>query len=315
MPPISAFLCDCESQFGANTGLPNCVLIAGVTYTVMLQSRYDALGEENFIDLSDPTTLGATIKTLTSAATDPLSRLYPLPRAESVTQEKTATVYETAPSQTKYKVQEGIRTIMAQFWADNSDIRFLGTLNSFGCSDMNYYLIDRNGNIWGSQTEDGKLFGIPVSASSWDAMLAWATDTTVQKIMLQFDVEYGFNDATLAGITPKTLGYSATTLRGLITAHAVVVGTPTVTSAVVDIYYESSNAVQNKKPVKGFVTADFTVAEIEPTPGPIPVTASESGAVPARYTLTYATQTSGDTLEGYATRANFEVLKFQIAIP
>lgn len=307
-------LCTCEDAFG-NTGIAPCELIAGSAFSVILQPMNNEDGERNFIDVSTPATLGATIKTLISASTNPFERLYPLPVAENVTQEKTATQFETAPSNRKYRVQEGVRTILLQFLGENSSTRFLGELNKFGCSDLQYYLVDSNGNIWGSSTVDGELYGIPLSASSFDAMLMMATDTTSPRIELRFDVEYGFDDSTLRAITASVLGYSATTLRGLISVTGVVVGNPTTTTAVVQLSYKTNSATTPNKGFTGLVTADFDLVELEPTPGTISVTASEDGVTNGLYTLTYATQTSGDILSLTATRAGYEVLPVPIEIP
>lgn len=309
-----AVLCTCDDAYG-NTGSTGCELIAGSAYSVILQPMYNEDGERNFIDLSTPATIGTLLRTMTSAATSPMSRLYPLPVAENVTQEKTATQFVTAPSNRKYRAQEGVRTILLQFMGENSSFRFLGELQKFGCSALQYFIVDSNGNIVGASTEEDKLFGIPVASSSYDLMLQFALDATVQTITMQFDVEYGFDDATLKILTVSTIGYPATTLRGIVTATGTVIGTPTTTTAVVQISYATNNAVGQTKGLTGLVSADFDLNELEPTPGVIAVTASESLVTPGLYTLTYATQTSGDILEGTATRANFEVIPFIIEIP
>ena len=63
-----------------------------------------------------------------------------------------------------------------------------------------------------------------------------ASDTTVQKIQLQFDTQFGFNDSMWKGITANDLGYNAQDLRGLITVNGAVFGTPTATEVVVDLF-------------------------------------------------------------------------------
>lgn len=307
-------LCDCTTAFG-NTGLSPCEQIAKATVTWILMSKYNAEGELNFIDVSNPATLGATVRALTTAATDPLSRLYPLPVAENVTAEKTATIFETAPSNRKYRVQEGVRTFLGQFMGDNSSVRFLGELNKFGCDELVFFNVDTDGSIWGSTQEEGKLYGVDLSSSSFDTMLMFATDTTTQKIQLQFDVAYGFDDSTWKSITAANLGYSALALRGLVSAN-MVAGTITTTSTVVSISYATNSAVNQTKPITGLLPADFTVNELDPTPGAVVVlTAPESLVTPGTYTVTWAAQTSADILEISAARGSFEIFPVQVTIP
>lgn len=306
--------CVCGTSALGNTGVERCEITVGAMLKPMLMPKYNELGQLNFIDVSNPTTVGATIQTLTSATTHPMRRLYPLMVAENVTREKTETIYETAPSNRKYKAQEGVRTTVSQFF--EASFRWLGELQKFGCTELVYFFADVEGKLVGQSTEDGKLYGIPVAKNTFDTMLMYATDTTVQKVQLQFDDKYGFNDANIRVLTPTDLGYDADELSGIITVYGEVVGTPTLTGAVVKLYTKNSNALSPKVPFKGLLVADFDLNEIDPTPGAVTIaTAPESLVNDGQYTLTFASQTSGDTLELTATRNGFEVLPITIEIP
>lgn len=304
-----ADLCTCESAFG-NTGVTNCELIKKATYTIMFQSKYDKDGNLNFIN----TTNLDTVATATGASVHPLSRLYPLPVAENVTMDKTETVYETAPSNRRYEAQDGVRTNIFQFLGTNSSFRFLGELNKFGCKDLVYYIIDVNGTIWGTSTEDGKLYGVGVAKSTFDTMLMHATDTTVQKIQLQFDTEYGFDDSSWRGITAESLGYSATELQGLLSLTATVSSIST-TGATVRVTYATNNAVTPNVGLTGLIASDFDVQNLTDSAVITVATATESLVNPGTYALTWVAQTSADVCTVEASKGRYELRATRFVIP
>ena len=304
-----ADLCTCESAFG-NTGVTNCELIKRATFTIMLQSKYDETGALNYID----TTNLAGVATATGATVHPLKRLYPLPVAENVTMDKTETVYEVAPSNRRYEAQDGVRTNIFQFMGTNSSFRFLGELNKFGCKDLVYYIVDVNGNIWGTSTETGKLYGVGVARSTFDTMLMHATDTTVQKIQLQFDTEYGFDDSSWRGITAEALGYPATELQGLLSLTATVSSIST-TGATVAVTYATNNAVTPAVGLTGLVVADFTAKNLTDSTTVTVATSTESLVTPGTYVLTWAAQTSADVMTVEASKGRYELRATRFVIP
>lgn len=304
-----ADLCTCESAFG-NTGVTNCELIKKATYTIMFQSKYDENGALNFIDTTDLD----TVQTATGSTVHPLSRLYPLPVAENVTMDKTETVYETAPSNRRYEAQDGVRTNIFQFLGTNSSFRFLGELNKFGCKDLVYYIIDVNGTIWGASAEDGKLYGVGVAKSTFDTMLMHATDTTVQKIQLQFDTEYGFDDSSWRGITAEALGYSATELQGLLSLTATVSSIST-TGATVRVTYATNNAVTPNVGLTGLVAGDFAVQNLTDSTLVTVATATESLVNQGTYVLTWVAQTSADVCTVQASKGRYELRATRFVIP
>lgn len=310
-----ADLCTCESAFG-NTGVTNCELIKKATYTIMLQAKYNEDGQKNFIDLTTGQ-IGEDIQTLTSAETHPLRRLYPLPVAENVTMDKTETVYEVAPSNRRYEAQDGVRTNIFQFLGANSSFRFLGELNKFGCKDLVYYIVDVNGAIWGSfpsgVTEDA-LYGVDVAKSTFDTMLMHATDTTVQKIQLQFDTAYNFDDSSWRGITASDLGYSATELQGLLSLTASVSSIST-TGATVLVTYATNSAVTPKVGLKGLVIADFALLNVTDNASVTIATLTESPTVDGQYALTWTAQTSADVMEISASKGRYVLPATSFEIP
>ena len=308
--------CSVSSQYG-NTGLMPSELIMKAGQKIFFMPKYNADGELNSIDVSDPDAVGALLQKLTDATTPMSKRLYPFPLMENFTQEKSETVFQTMPSTRKYKVQDGIRSLVFDLADKGSSFRLLAELKKFGCKELVYFIADTCGTLWGGSidTENALLYGIPMSSSSFDVQFVAPTDTTVAMTRVMFDMEYGFNESQIKGITSATLGYSALDLNGIVTVSATV-GTITATSVVVDLWTASNDAVNPQTPFTGLLAADFSLAEIEPTPASVTVaTAVESGTIPGRYTLTFASQTAGDILEGTAGRGGYEVSPFRFEIP
>ena len=80
--------------------------------------------------------------------------------------------------------------------------------------DFGVLFVDVNGNLIGSE-ENGFLYPIPVDNASWDPKFNFATDSTVQKIMLGFDFDRLFQESTMYQITPDEAGINFTSLTGL----------------------------------------------------------------------------------------------------
>ena len=80
--------------------------------------------------------------------------------------------------------------------------------------DFGVYVVDVNGNLIGSEV-DGFLYPIPVDNASWDPKFNFATDSTVQKIMLGFDFDRNFDESTMHMVTADEAGIDFTSLKGL----------------------------------------------------------------------------------------------------
>lgn len=298
--------CGCTTAYG-NTGLPNKTVIEGVTYSYILMPTYKEDGTLNKIDLSS-LTLGADIKALVQASTAEINRLYPLPKMENVTKEKTETVFETAPSNKKFRIREGIRTNKGEFWDDNSPFQFMGELDKFGCTDMSYFRVDICGNLIGYKTakDSTDLIPIPMDKSSYDTMLIFATDTTVQKLELQFEMEANFDESSFWILQSDDLGYNATTLRGLLTGDAV---TSNVTTTSVDVTLTTcyGDAITLDL-IVGLLPASFALFN-DQTGTPVSVAIISADENPdGTYKLVYLAQTLNDAM-----RIEFNATGFDIA--
>jgi len=258
---MSSGICSCESPTFGNMGRPNCVIEQKALAFPMFFPRFKANGDRNTIDLASAT-LGQDIKDLINA-TDPQERLYPMPRVESSTFDRTDTVYETAPSTRKYKIEGvgNVRTWAMELWAKSATHNMLRELKKFGCSDIDAFYVDIAGAIWGilDKVTDTVLRGYEVSTETFDAFKIYATETTVGKIAVSFDLDSDECEENSYAITADELGYKATTLAGLISAYSVS-DNPDLLTLSVDVHTFYGTA-KKRKPVVGLLDAAFVVKD------------------------------------------------------
>jgi hypothetical protein len=296
-------ICTCGIAYG-ETGLDNCPVIGKTPHNVIIVPRYKADGTLNSID-SSSVTLGADILALTQYATTPQERLYPIAFGENFTMPITETVYATAPSGNKFKIKDGIRSVMFELWDKSASVRMLSELKKFGCSTLSYYLVDIEGKIEGYKNAagDAEFYPFPMSTSTYNALLNYATDADVQKIMVSFDREQYFNDAKIYYLTQADLGYSATELKGLVPI-GITATLPTTTSVTVTLTKPQYSAATSA-PLVGLLAANFSI-ENTATNANVPVltcTESSDGV----YVLTYAAVTGTSTFEVTTTVTGYAV--------
>ena len=307
-----AQICVCGGRLGA-TGIGNCVIQFYTTHNYILMPLYNGAGEKNFIDISDPLTLGTTLQTLTSITTPMLERLYPLPFAEEINREKTETTFETPASGNMYKAQEGLRQNTMTFFAQNASFAFSRELSEFGCTKMGYFSVDVNGTLEGyvDDNDPTKFYPLPMMQGSFDQMYMYATDTTVQKLQLKFNLQRSFNENNIYYVTANDIGYPATDLVGLVPA-SISVSAITSTGATFTVTENGNNAI-NQKPIEGLVLADFDL--INETDGStVALTAITEGA-PGVYAGTYTAIVGAHTFEVTATAPGYDVAPEEYADP
>jgi hypothetical protein len=166
--------------------------------------------------------------------TDASKRWFPLPPFENVELPKADSLFEEAASGKKAFLRQGVRSFAGELWAEDSTPTTLGKLVKSRCVDFGAYFVDVNGNLIGSE-EGGFLYPIPVDNASWDPKFAFATDSTVSKIMLGFDFDRLFDESTMYQITPDEAGIAFTSLSGLLDVlYTNGVGAPTFDSVTFD---------------------------------------------------------------------------------
>lgn len=296
-------ICVCGGRLGA-TGQGNCVIQFYTTHNYILMPTYKADGTKNFIDISTPATVGATILTLTSASTPMLERLYPLPFAEEIERPKAETTFETPASGNMYRAQEGLRQNIMKFFAQNASFSFARELKEFGCTQMSYFAVDINGTMEGyvDDADPTKFYPMPMMKGSFDQMYIYATDTTVQKLNLQFNLQRNFDETQIYYITANDLGYSATELVGLIPA-SIAVSNITSTGATFTVTENGMNAL-SQKPIEGLLNADFDV--INQTDNSTVILTGLTEGDPGVYAATYAAIVGTHTFSATANAPGYD---------
>jgi hypothetical protein len=165
----------------SNTGRPNCLPLQSVTSKLILVPLQDNAGAYNRIDLT-------TLPVWDNLINDPdvSQRWYPLPTFENVELPKADTIFEEANSGRMAYLRQGKRSFAGELWAYDSTPQFLGKLSSGRCVEFGIFVVDINGSLIGSKVGNF-LYPIPVDNQSWNPTLMFATDSTIQKIMLAFD--------------------------------------------------------------------------------------------------------------------------------
>lgn len=218
---MSGIVCNCANPEFGNSGLPGCSVEQKAMAFPIIVPRNGSNGQRNTIDVTSPT-LGQDILDKLNAA-DPRDRIYPLPRVENATFPRTDTAFEEAPSNRKYRLDGvgGVRTWMFELWAKAAVAGMHRELKKYGCVDLDALYVDIAGSIFGVKDSptDTVLRGYELATETFDVFAEYATDTTVRKLMISWDLDTLECEENTYGITADELGYKATTLKGLLTAN------------------------------------------------------------------------------------------------
>lgn len=228
--------CNCNAGLG-NTGRPGCVPIQSVTSKLIMVPLNANDGSLNGIDLSAPL---PTWNSLVNEA-DASKRWFPLPAFENVELPKAESQFEEANSGRMAFLREGKRSFSGELWGEDSTPTLLGKMKAGRCVNFGVYVVDVTGNLIGSKV-GGYLYPIPVDNQSWNPTFMFATDSTVQKIMLTFDFDRLFDDSTMYMITATEANLDFNTLTGLIDVNLVVASVST-TQIVLDATFDYGTAL------------------------------------------------------------------------
>jgi hypothetical protein len=229
--------CNCNAGLG-NTGRPGCVPIQSVTSKLIMVPLTANDGTLNGIDLSAPL---PTWNSLVNE-TDESKRWFPLPAFENVELPKAESQFEEANSGRMAFLREGKRSFSGELWGEDSTPTLLGKMKAGRCVNFGVYVVDVTGNLIGSKV-GGYLYPIPVDNQSWNPTFMFATDSTVQKIMLTFDFDRLFDDSTMYMITATEAGIDFNTLSGLIDVNLVVASQVANTSVTLDATFDYGTAL------------------------------------------------------------------------
>jgi hypothetical protein len=217
----------------------------------------NSLGVANFIDLTAP--LPNWVVDLVNNANES-ERWFPLPAFENVELPKADSQFEEANSGRMAFLRQGKRSFVGELWGEYSTPTLLGKLLAGRCVEFGIYVVDVNGNLIGSKVGNG-LYPIPVDEQSWDPKFMFATDSTVQKIMLGFDFDRLFDESTMYMITPTEAGINFNDLDGLIDVNL----TETVQVTTVSVEFTAAldyGTALNPIIFQGAVLADFDLFDV-----------------------------------------------------
>lgn len=278
--------CNCNVGL-SNTGRPGCVPLQSVTSKLVMVALTANDGTLNGIDLSAPL---PTWSDLINEA-DSSKRWFPLPEFENVELPKADSQFEEANSGRMAFLRQGKRSFAGELWGDDSTPTLLGKLTAGRCVQFGVYIVDVNGNLIGSKS-NGFLYPIPVDEQSWDPKFMFATDSTVQKIMLGFDFYRLFDESTMYMITVSEAGINFNDLSGLIDVNLTEVSQVTTVSITVNASFDYGTALNPILFQGATNTADWSIYNVT-TSTLVGVPSGVTEVFPGVYLVDY-TFTSGD---------------------
>ena len=247
--------CNCEAGL-SNTGQPSCVPIQSVTSSLIMVPLKDSQGVKNGIDLS--ATLPVWEDLINNA--DESKRWFPLPQFENVELPKADSQFEEANSGRMAFLRQGKRSFSGEMWGEDSTPTLLGKLQAGRCVAFGIYIVDVNGNLVGAK-EDGYLYPIPVDEQSWNPVFNFATDSTVQKIVLGFDFNRLFNESLMYMITGDEANCDFNGLSGLIDVNLTIDSQITTTTVVFTATFDYGTAL-NPIIFSGATQTDFRLEDV-----------------------------------------------------
>lgn len=280
----------CRCGYGmSNTG-SGCTPLMKVTKKVIFVPQLDDDGNRNGI------TIGATLdQTYFDALvnqSDPSKRWFPLPEMKNVKDERADNIVETFEDGSTGFVQEGTREFMG--WAVNAPQQLKGKIEAGRCIEMGVYLIDINGNLVGSLSEDRTtLYPIKIDKDSISAKFIKATDKTLQKIEFKFNFSIEEHDESLEMITCEELDYEVLNLRGLLDIYAdySLIDNTTFTMRLRTDYGTPTSPVLDK----GLVAADLALYNVTDSLAVI-VTSVTEDTDGGTYVVVFPAQTNADEI-------------------
>jgi hypothetical protein len=242
--------CNCNAGL-SNTGRPNCVPIQSVTSKLILVPIKANDGTLNGIDLTAPVPVWDDLVNELDAS----KRWFPLPAFENVELAKADSQFEEANSGRMAFLRQGKRSFAGELWAEDSSPTLLSKLQGNRCVDFGVYIVDVTGQLVGSKVGDF-LYPIPVDNPSFDPRFMFATDDTVQKIMVAFDFDRLFDEGTMYLITPAEAGVNFNELSGLVDVNFLNIVENLNTDLTFDLNLDYGTAYNPIK-FKGGQLSDF----------------------------------------------------------
>lgn len=308
-----ATVCDCNVGL-SNMGTPGCQNVQNVTAKLIVVPTFDSDGIRNFIDTT--ATLDQDFIDARVNDTDPSTRWFIVSRnkMKNVEDVKGDSVFETFTDTSNVFVREGARAFAALILKQSPT--FLGKIKAARCVDISVFLVDIEGNLMGSTTVADKLFPIRVDKETWDAKDMRQTDTTKQRVMLNFEFASIEKDEDVKMIKASefSAGVDLLTEKGLIDVNVSITTPATVTTVGITTTFDYGTAITNDPLVGKDAPGDWDLNEITPSPGSVTIS-SVVEISPGVYDITFAAQTSADVLELNLKTLGFDMPTLTITIP
>jgi hypothetical protein len=257
-------------------------------------------GTLNGIDLSASV---PTWSTLINEA-DSSKRWFPIGQFENVELPKADSQFEEANSGKMAFLRQGKRSFSGELWSEDSTPTLLGKLQLNRCVDFGVYIVDVNGNLIGSKS-NGYLYPIPVDNPSFDPKFQFATDSTVQKLMIAFDVDRLFDESTMYMITPTEAGVNFNDLEGLVDVNITQTGL-TASLITVDASFDYGTAYNPLKYKGADSPSDWAIYDASNTVVAGGVSAVSESVAGGTYEIGLATLTTGLVYELRVAKNGFE---------
>lgn len=282
-------MASCKCNVGlSNTGT-ECTPLMAVQKKIVIVPYYDNAGNINEIDLSSGPFNQAFFDARVNDV-DRDQRWFPLPEMKNIVDERADDIFEEFEDNTRAFIQQGARTFTGLMIAQTPQL--LGKLRSVRCVEIGIFVVDKDGNLIGSEINAGFLAPIRLDKESFSARLMKTTDTAVQKISVTFNFHINENDEDLRMISSEELAYNVANLRGLldISADYSSITTSSFVATLKTDYGTPLNPVLDK----GLVIGDFALYNVTDA---LSVAISSVVESPdGVYTISFPVQTALDVL-------------------
>lgn len=287
--------CSCAGRLG-NTGFPS-VKPFGVRSGFLMVPILADDGTRNGLDLTS-TTLGADLLAMVNNV-DPSKRAYPFLNLRNVTSTEAEATFETADNGERFKLRDGIKTIMFDVW--NVTNQYYNKVSG-ACVEFGLYDIDVCGNIRGEKDGD-YLYPRPVNQASFNSTYIDATNEAGSKVHFEMDYDLITNDGDQWMLSIADFGaYDPLQLKGMIDVRLSLVDITDNVTIVLDAEFDYGFA-NAPKVWTGGVLADFTAYNDTDDSALTISTVTESTVVPGRYTIVL------DSPQTYSDLITFDVFK------
>lgn len=292
---MSIYSCTCNATL-SDLGFPGCQSAMDVTRKLIFVPTYQDDGTLNQLDLASFDFAQATVDALINHADDK-QRWYPSDLLDNVEDVREDDLVENLASGIPIPIQSGSRNFTAIMVKQTPE--YLKQLESLACGSVSAFIIDNSGNLIGNGSAitgvgAGYIRPIKIQKGTFSPKLVKGTDTTFQRIQLNFSWDKSEQDADLRMIKSSSMAADMLNLQGLLPVVGSVVGTVTTSGFSVQLYASGYGDPTQGTPVQGLVTGDFALTEISPSPGATTITsATESSSTPGLYAFVVTT-TSAD---------------------